>query len=116
MKAIVAVPLSRSLLRIAIGGAVALSAPVALADTAEAASASKWDRLAMCESSGNWSINTGNGYSGGLQLSLSTWRAFGGKGVPHRASRSEQINVAERILRAQGWRAWPACSQKLGLR
>jgi hypothetical protein len=116
MKATVAEPLSRSLLRIAIGGAVALSAPLALVDTAEAAPASKWDRLAACESSGNWSINTGNGYSGGLQLSLSTWRAFGGRGVPHRASRSEQINVAERILRAQGWSAWPACSQKLGLR
>src|SRR3954452_788972 len=116
MKAPVAVPMGRSLLRIAIGGAVALSAPVALAGTAEAVSASKWDRLAMCESSGNWSINTGNGYFGGLQLSLSTWRAFGGKGVPHRASRSDQINVAERIVRAQGWRAWSGCSQKLGLR
>src|SRR5690349_17731319 len=107
MKACVSVPLNRSLLRIAIGGAVALSAPLTLADTAEAAPASKWDRLAVCESGGNWSINTGNGYSGGLQLSLATWRAFGGKGVPHRARRSEQINVAERVLRAQGWSAWP---------
>jgi hypothetical protein len=116
MEANVAVPLSRSLLRIAIGSAVGLSTAVAMADTAEAASASKWDRLAVCESGGNWSINSGNGYSGGLQVSLPTWRAFGGKDAPHRASRTEQINVAERILRAQGWRAWPACSQKLGLR
>src|SRR4051812_49478985 len=94
MKAPVAVPMGRSLLRIAIGGAVALSAPVALAGTAEAVSASKWDRLAMCESSGNWAIHTRNGYLGGLQLSLSTWRAVGGESVPPPASRFDQINVA----------------------
>ena len=75
-----------------------------------------WDDLAMCESSGNWSINTGNGFYGGLQFTLQTWHGFGGTGMPNEASRSEQIEVAERILAVQGWVAWPACSTKLGLR
>lgn len=75
-----------------------------------------WDQLAQCESSGNWSINTGNGFSGGLQFTPSTWRAYGGTGNAHNASRSEQIAVAERVLQGQGWGAWPACSAKLGLR
>jgi uncharacterized protein YgiM (DUF1202 family) len=77
---------------------------------------STWDELARCESSGNWSINTGNGYYGGLQFSLQTWRGFGGTGMPHQASRLEQIKIAERVLAVQGWGAWPACSRKLGLR
>ena len=75
-----------------------------------------WDKLAQCESTGNWSINTGNGFSGGLQFTKSTWRAFGGEGLAHQASREEQIIVAERVLAQQGWGAWPACSRKLGLR
>lgn len=75
-----------------------------------------WDRLAECESSGNWSINTGNGYYGGLQFSLASWRAVGGSGYPHQASRAEQIRRAEKLLDLQGWGAWPACSSKLGLR
>jgi len=75
-----------------------------------------WDRLAECESGGNWSINTGNGYYGGLQFSLSSWRAVGGTGYPHQASRAEQIKRAEMLLDIQGWGAWPACSRKLGLR
>ena len=75
-----------------------------------------WDKLAQCESTGNWSINTGNGFSGGLQFTKSTWRAFGGEGPAHQASREEQIVVAERVLAEQGWGAWPACSRKLGLR
>ncbi len=75
-----------------------------------------WDRLAECESGGNWSINTGNGYYGGLQFSLSSWHAVGGSGYPHENSRAEQINRAERLLDAQGWEAWPTCSRKLGLR
>ncbi len=75
-----------------------------------------WDRLAQCESGGNWAINTGNGYYGGLQFSLSTWRAYGGSGYPHQASRSTQISIAQRVLAAQGWGAWPACSARLGLR
>ncbi|SDS89151.1 SH3 domain-containing protein [Microlunatus soli] len=77
---------------------------------------STWDELAMCESSGNWSINTGNGFYGGLQFTAQTWRGFGGTGMPQDASRSEQIKVAERVLAVQGWGAWPACSSKLGLR
>jgi resuscitation-promoting factor RpfA len=75
-----------------------------------------WDRLAQCESGGNWSTSTGNGYSGGLQFSPGTWRANGGSGSAHNASRSEQIAVAKRVLASQGWGAWPACSSKLGLR
>lgn len=79
-------------------------------------SGSVWDRLAQCESGGNWSINTGNGYYGGLQFSLSTWRAYGGKGYPHQASREEQIRIAKKLQAAAGWGQWPACSSKLGLR
>jgi resuscitation-promoting factor RpfA len=75
-----------------------------------------WDRLAQCESGGNWGTNTGNGYSGGLQFAQGTWSANGGSGSAHNASRSEQIRVAERIRASQGWGAWPACSSKLGLR
>jgi LysM repeat protein len=75
-----------------------------------------WDRLAQCESGGNWGTNTGNGYSGGLQFAPGTWAANGGSGSAHNASRAEQIRVAERVRAAQGWGAWPACSAKLGLR
>jgi LysM repeat protein len=80
------------------------------------ASGSVWDRLAQCESGGNWGINTGNGYSGGLQFAPGTWAAHGGSGSAHNASRAEQIRVAERVRASQGWGAWPACSSKLGLR
>jgi resuscitation-promoting factor RpfB len=79
-------------------------------------SGSVWDKLAQCESGGNWSINTGNGYYGGLQFSLSTWRAYGGSGYPHQASREEQIRIAKKLQADAGWGAWPACSSKLGLR
>lgn len=82
---------------------------------ANAASGSTWDALAQCESGGNWAINTGNGYYGGLQFSLGTWQAHGGSGNPASASRATQIAVAERVLASQGWGAWPACSAKLGL-
>jgi LysM repeat protein len=75
-----------------------------------------WDRLAQCESGGNWGINTGNGYSGGLQFAPGTWAANGGTGSAHNASRAEQIRVAERVRASQGWGAWPACSSRLGLR
>lgn len=81
-----------------------------------AVSGGVWDRLAQCESGGNWSINTGNGYYGGLQFSLSSWRAVGGSGYPHQASKSEQIARAEMLKARQGWGAWPACTSKLGLR
>lgn len=106
----------RSLLRLAVVGAVATGAPLALAGTATAAPESAWDRLAQCESGGNWNTNTGNGYYGGIQFNAQTWRAMGGSGLPHQASKAEQIAVAERTLAAQGWGAWPACSRKMGLR
>ena len=98
-------------------GAV-VAAPIALAGPAQAASGSTWDRLAGCESGGNWAINTGNGYYGGLQFSAGTWRAFGGgayASTANHASRAEQIRIAERVLDAQGWGAWPSCSRQLGL-
>ena len=82
---------------------------------ASAASAETWDAIAQCESSGNWSINTGNGYYGGLQFLPATWRAFGGTGNPANASKATQIKIAERVLKVQGWGAWPACSARLGL-
>jgi hypothetical protein len=78
-----------------------------------------WDRLALCESGGNWHINTGNGFYGGLQFLPATWQGFGGGAFAPRAdlaTREQQIIVAERVLRVQGWGAWPACSRKLGLR
>jgi hypothetical protein len=80
------------------------------------ASGGVWDKIAACESGGNWSINTGNGFYGGLQFTVSTWRAYGGSGMPHQASRATQISVAKRVQAAQGWGAWPACTSKLGLR
>lgn len=75
-----------------------------------------WDRLAACEAGGNWSINTGNGYYGGLQFTLSSWRAVGGQGYPHQASKAEQIARGKKLQALQGWGAWPACTAKLGIR
>lgn len=75
---------------------------------------SVWDRIAACESGGNWAINTGNGYYGGLQFTLGTWRANGGTGMPQNASRAEQIRVARNVQASQGWGAWPVCSVKAG--
>lgn len=72
----------------------------------------------MCESSGRWDIDTGNGYYGGLQILPSTWDEAGGRVytvLPHQATRRQQINIAERILRRQGWDAWPQCALSLGL-
>jgi resuscitation-promoting factor RpfB len=75
-----------------------------------------WDQLAQCESGGNWAINTGNGYYGGLQFSLSTWRAYGGPGYPHQQSRETQIAIATKVRDANGgYGSWPHCSQQLGL-
>jgi nucleoid-associated protein YgaU len=99
-------------LRGATVGVVAGAAALTLAGTASAAPDSTWDSVAQCESSGNWSINTGNGYYGGLQFSQSTWNAFGGQEYAARAdlaSREEQIAVAEKTLAGQGWGAW-ACA------
>ena len=75
-----------------------------------------WDSLAQCESGGNWAINTGNGYYGGLQFSLSTWQAYGGAGLPSNASRETQIAIATKLRDATGgYGSWPACSAELGL-
>jgi resuscitation-promoting factor RpfA len=93
--------------------------PALVVSPAEGASLRTWKRLAQCESGGRWHINTGNGYYGGLQFSASTWRAYGGRKFAynaHRATRAQQIKIAERVRRGQGWGAWPACSRKLGLR
>ncbi|WP_319019219.1 transglycosylase family protein [Glutamicibacter sp. JL.03c] len=95
--------------------AVAVAGGAIVATTAPANAASTWDKLAQCESGGNWSINTGNGYYGGLQFSLSTWKAFGGSGMPNQASKAEQIRIATKVQAAQGWGAWPACTAKLGI-
>ncbi len=73
-----------------------------------------WDRLAQCESHGNWAANTGNGYYGGLQFSLATWQNHGGTGYPHEASKATQIEIGKRVQAAKGWGAWPGCSDKLG--
>jgi LysM repeat protein len=80
------------------------------------ASGGVWDRLAQCESGGNWSTNTGNGFYGGLQFTQSSWRAAGGSGSPQHAGRSEQIRVAQNLQKMQGWGAWPTCSRKVGVR
>jgi len=74
-----------------------------------------WAELANCESGGDWSINTGNGFYGGLQFTLSSWQAVGGVGYPNQASEAEQILLAEKLQAIQGWSAWPVCSLKLGL-
>ncbi|MCV7039867.1 transglycosylase [Mycolicibacterium moriokaense] len=86
-------------------------APLAMAGTASADSVN-WDAVAACESGGNWSINTGNGYYGGLQFTMGTWHANGGSGSPHTASREEQIRVAENVLKTQGIGAWPSCGRR----
>ncbi|MFE0475584.1 transglycosylase family protein [Streptomyces sp. NPDC058947] len=98
----------------------ALLAPLGLlAATGNAAAADSgvWDRIAQCESGGNWHINTGNGYYGGLQFAPSTWRAYGGTAyapTADRASRSQQIAVATKVQQSQGWGAWPVCSARAG--
>lgn len=77
-----------------------------------------WDRLAMCEASGNWAINTGNGYFGGVQFSITTWQEFGGTDYAERADlagKDAQIFIATRVWRRQGWKAWPSCTRKLGI-
>nr|WSY54369.1 LysM peptidoglycan-binding domain-containing protein [Streptomyces sp. NBC_00886] len=95
---------------------VAIAAPLMAAGNASAATASEWDTVAQCESGGNWSINTGNGYYGGLQFSASTWAAYGGSAyasTANQASKSQQISVAEKVLAAQGKGAWPVCGTGL---
>ncbi|NEW38869.1 transglycosylase family protein [Nocardia cyriacigeorgica] len=108
----------RTVAKVAVTGAIMGTAGVALAGNASAAPDSDWDRLAQCEAGGNWAINTGNGYQGGLQFSPSTWNAHGGgeyAATANQASREQQIAVAEKVLASQGWGAWPSCSASLGL-
>jgi resuscitation-promoting factor RpfA len=107
---------SRNLARVVVAGIVVAGTPLVLAGTANAAPDDVWDQIAKCESGGRWNTSTGNGYSGGLQFSPSTWRAYGGSGSASGASRAQQIAVAERVLSAQGWGAWPSCSRKVGAR
>ena len=102
----------RNAARLAVAGAV-IATPIAVAAPANASP--NWDALAQCESSGNWSANTGNGFSGGLQFTPSTWKAYGGGQYSSNAkdaTREEQITVAERVLQDQGEKAWPECSSK----
>lgn len=99
------------------GGAVIFGG-MATAPSASAASSDVWDRVAACESGGNWSIATGNGFYGGLQFTPSSWRAAGGTryaSMPHRATKAQQIAAAQNLLRQQGPGAWPVCSKKAGL-
>lgn len=108
----------KTAVKVVLAGTAFSAAGLALAPAANAAPDSDWDRLAQCESGGNWAINTGNGYHGGLQFSPSTWAAYGGTQyapTANQATREQQIAIAEKTLAGQGWGAWPACSAKLGL-
>ena len=102
----------RTAAALAIGGAVAATLSMPAANAVDGAT---WDALAQCESGGNWSINTGNGFYGGLQFTQQSWNGVGMSGSPATASRAQQIEAGERLLAIQGWGAWPACSAKLGL-
>ena len=101
---------------VTVGTGVMLLGGMVAGGSAEAWDVAVWDRVAQCESSGNWAINTGNSYYGGLQFNQGTWRANGGTGMPHQHSRAEQIRVAENLRAKSGYAPWPACSRKLGLR
>jgi hypothetical protein len=106
-----AVPMEATLVTIA-------PPPAAAARVPTYSGGSVWDDLAQCESGGNWSINTGNGYYGGLQFSYGTWHGYGGgefAEYPHQATREEQIVVAERLRADRGYAPWPSCRVKLGL-
>ncbi|MFB8200658.1 transglycosylase family protein [Kitasatospora purpeofusca] len=97
---------------------IGLTVPCLTAGTASAASVATWDKVAQCESTGNWSINTGNGFYGGLQFTNSTWAEFGGTSFAARAdlaTKDQQIAIAEKVLAVQGPGAWPVCSVQAGL-
>ncbi|MGO4596090.1 transglycosylase family protein [Terrabacter sp. 2RAF25] len=101
---------------VGIAGAATIIGGITTAGSAKAASV--WDRVAACESSGNWSINTGNGFYGGLQFVQSTWVGYGGRAYAPRAdlaTKAQQIAIAQRVLASQGPGAWPVCSQRAGL-
>lgn len=102
----------------AVAGSAAVLATLALTGTAQAATADVWDRVAQCESGGDWSVSTGNGFYGGLQFTPSTWAEYGGTQYApsaDQAGRDQQIAVAEKVLAAQGPQAWPICSLEAGL-
>ncbi|MGC2380892.1 MAG: transglycosylase family protein, partial [Mycobacterium sp.] len=102
--------------KLAFTGAMIGGGGIALAGHAAAAPDSEWDRVAACESGGNWGINTGNGYHGGLQFSQGTWAAHGGgeyASSANQATRDQQIAIAERVLATQGRGAWPVCGHGL---
>lgn len=105
--------LTRGLWLTAVTCALALASMTHSLATANADSVN-WDAIAQCESGGNWSTNTGNGYYGGLQFKPTTWASNGGVGNPATASRAEQIRVAENVLRTQGVKAWPTCGSRAG--
>ena len=113
------VSMTAELVPVAAPRPVVAAAPVAAPVPRTAPSGdSVWDALAQCESGGNWSINTGNGYYGGLQFSYGTWHDYGGgefAEYPHQATREQQIVVAERLRAERGYAPWPACRTKLGL-
>ncbi|MEV0113680.1 transglycosylase family protein [Streptomyces sp. NPDC050844] len=109
--------INRASLTVTAGGA-GMALPLIGTGTANAADVDTWNKVAACESTNNWSINTGNGYYGGLQFKQSTWEAYGGTAYAPRADRAtkdQQIAVAEKVLEAQGPRAWPVCSERAGL-
>src|SRR6476660_5063730 len=107
---------AKNVAKIAFTGAVIGSGGLALAGQAAAATDGEWDQVARCESGGNWAINTGNGYQGGVQFSPSTWASHGGgqyAPAAHMATKDEQIAIAERVLATQGKGAWPVCGRGL---
>ncbi|MFH9075451.1 transglycosylase family protein [Streptomyces alboflavus] len=109
--------INRASLTVTAGGA-GIALPLMSAGTGHAADVDTWNKVAACESTNNWSINTGNGYYGGLQFTQSTWEAYGGTAYASRAdlaTKSQQIAVAEKVLDGQGPGAWPVCSQRAGL-
>ena len=109
-------PVRRRVTGVAVAGVATVAGGMATASSAQASTV--WDRVAACESGGNWSINTGNGYYGGLQFSDRTWDGFGGERyapTANRATKAQQITVAQKVLASQGPGAWPTCGARAGL-
>ncbi|MBB1258359.1 transglycosylase family protein [Streptomyces alkaliterrae] len=110
-------PVTRASLTVTAGGA-GIALPLIGVSHAQAAPVEVWDKVAACESSGRWQVNTGNGYFGGLQFKQSTWQEFGGTAYARRAdlaTKEQQIAIAEKVLKGQGPGAWPSCSVRAGL-
>ena len=109
-------PVRRRVTGVAVAGVATVAGGMATASSAQASTV--WDRVAACESGGNWSINTGNGYYGGLQFSDRTWDGFGGERyapTANRATKAQQITIAQKVLVTQGPGAWPTCGARAGL-